>query len=371
MLKHWPCLHAKLAKARKAWKENPGLRSKAHYFSALYRFRGERDKAKAKLSMTLQRAALGSKPKLAKLARGMLAGDDPTEISGGGGAVQNQPSPETFAGHFEKLFSRQSEKMRLCLSKPTEITRHDLEDPPTVAEVALAIDGLASGKAAGADGLPAEVFKMLKPILAPRLCRDFGRIWDGLSGETAGVSDIPQGSEVPQEWRDAEVVTLFKKGDTLNPGNYRGIFLLDVAGKVLSALLAARIGKIAENFLSDEQNGFRKHRSTSHGLFVLRRYQEEVRRANVPLAALFIDFKKAFDSPPREAILECLEAMGVPPVLVKLVGQIHEGSKAKVQGTDAWFQLLRGVRQGCVLGPLLLTSYWNLCFGNASSPLMD
>ena len=351
----WSRLHEKLAKARKAMKENPTVRSKAHFFSALSRFRGEREKAKAKLSMTLQKAALASNPKMAKLARGMLAGVDPSEISGNTGT--SQPDPETFAGHFEQLFSRQSVEVRLGVSSSTDNTNYDLENPPSLQEVKDAIDGLASGKASGSDGLPAEVFKSLKPVLAPRLCDDFRKIWEGLKGEADqgdGVpGDIPPECDVPQEWRDAEVVTLFKKGNRLDPANYRGIFLLDVAGKILSALLAARIGNLAESFLSDEQNGFRRRRSTAHGLFVLRRLQEEVRRANVPLAGLFIDFKKAFDSPPREAILECLRAMGVPPVLVNIVGRIHEGSKAKVRGTKAWFQLLRGVRQGCVLGPLL------------------
>ena len=156
-----------------------------------------------------------------------------------------------------------------------------------------------------------------------------------------------------EDWKNAEVVTLFKKGNRLDPGNYQGIFLLDVAGKILSSIVAERISQIAEKELSDEQCGFRKRRSTSHQCLVLRRLQEECRKARVPLAACFIDFKKAFDSPPRAAILEALKWIGTPPKLVKLVGGIHEGARAKVLGTSAWFCLLRGVRQGCVLGPLL------------------
>jgi hypothetical protein len=55
-----------------------------------------------------------------------------------------------------------------------------------------------------------------------------------------------------QEWQDADVVTLYKmKGSKLDPGNYRGIFLLDIAGKVLATVIDMRLKKLIDNCVSD------------------------------------------------------------------------------------------------------------------------
>jgi hypothetical protein len=64
------------------------------------------------------------------------------------------------------------------------------------------------------------------------------------------------------------------KGSEKDPGNYRGIFLLEVAGKILASVLNERLQKAAEGWLSDCQNGFRKKRSTAHSIHILRRVQE-------------------------------------------------------------------------------------------------
>jgi hypothetical protein len=68
---------------------------------------------------------------------------------------------------------------------------------------------------------------------------------------------------------------------------------------------------------------------------------------------VFVDLKKAFDSPPRQLVWQVLERSGAPPRLLEAIKAFHFEMKAKVQGSNHSFPVERGVRQGCVLGPVL------------------
>jgi hypothetical protein len=129
----------------------------------------------------------------------------------------------------------------------------------------------------------------------------------------------------------------------------------------LATILERRIKKASEGWLDDSQNGFREKRSTSHSIHVLRRVQEACRSANLRAYAVFIDFEKAFDSPPRGALYECLDWIGVPPDVLSVVKAIHEDPKGKVRGSSVWFRVGRGVRQGCVLGPTMFIILLEFC----------
>ena len=272
-------------------------------------------------------------------------------------------SPSDFAKHFENLFSRESDDDLLHLSRyahllpPKSRPRTELGGVPLVTEVAEAIDRLNLKKASGADGLTAESFKAAKDVLSHRLAADFSQFWP-----QGPEVDFNTRCEVFSGWQNAEVVTIFKgKGLKTDPGAFRGVFLLEVAGKALTSLVAERIGGLIDSYLSDSQCGFRKRRGTVHQIHVLRRLQSEVRKASLKTAAIFVDFEKAFDSPPRGAIYECLEYIGCPPDILAVIRAIHLDPKACVKGTDAWFRVARGIRQGCVLGPILFNLVLHFC----------
>jgi hypothetical protein len=150
------------------------------------------------------------------------------------------------------------------------------------------------------------------------------------------------------------------KGDRKDPTNYRGI-LLDIAGKILASVIDARLKKLIERNVSDTQCGFRPRRSPSHLIHILRRAQEACRVSNLKAYAVFIDFKKAFDSPPREALWECLEWAGCPVDLLMMIQAIHQDPTGNIIGTNAAFRVSRGVRQGCVLGPTLFIKLLEFC----------
>ena len=103
-----------------------------------------------------------------------------------------------------------------------------------------------------------------------------------------------QEGAVPQDIRDAKIITLFKnKGERSDCNNYRDISLLSVIGKVFAKVILIRLQKLAERVYPESQCGFRAGRSTIDMVFSLRQVQEECREQQMPLYIAFMDLTKA------------------------------------------------------------------------------
>ena len=98
-------------------------------------------------------------------------------------------------------------------------------------------------------------------------------------------------------WRDGLLSPIYKRGNRLNPDNYRGITLLNVLGKLFTTVLNNRLESWAENYriYVEAQNGFRKGRGTVDSIFVLHNVINEFMEKGNKLYTCFIDFSKAFD----------------------------------------------------------------------------
>ena len=134
----------------------------------------------------------------------------------------------------------------------------------TEEEIATAMKVMANAKAVGPDGLPAELLKLgLQQDRTIRL--ELHRL----------TILIQREGKVPQQWKDAVITVLHKKGNKTECGNYRGISIMSHAGKVLLRVVARRFSAYceAERLLPEEQCGFRPHRSTMDMMFVVRRIQ--------------------------------------------------------------------------------------------------
>ena len=210
-----------------------------------------------------------------------------------------------------------------------------------------AIDATREGTAPGKCGIPAEIWKYGGPDLASKLHHLILSVW---SEEC-----------VPQDWKDASIVPIFKKGSRKDCGNYRGISLLSIAGKILSRVLLNRINKhIAPIVLPESQCGFRSGRGTMDMIFCLRQTQEKCIEQNMPLYAVFIDFTKAFDTVSRDGLWQVLSKFGCPSKFVNIIKSLHSGMQAEVaQGPthSNEFAVTNGVKQGCVLAPTLFSLY--------------
>ena len=157
-------------------------------------------------------------------------------------------------------------------------------------QIATAMKPTANEKAVEPDGLPVELLKL-------GLQKD----WTILLEFHRLTTLIWRKGKVPQQWKDAVITVLHKKGDKTESGNYRGISLVSHAGKVLLKVVARRLSAYCETkgLLPEEQCGFRPNRSTTDMMFVVHRLQEIGRKAGVSLFMCFIDLQKAYDTVDR------------------------------------------------------------------------
>ena len=208
-------------------------------------------------------------------------------------------------------------------------------------------------KAPDPDSLVVELLKIdepAEPIVLERFHAILVEVWNE--------------GEVPQQWKDATIKVLYKKSDRSNCNNYKGISLLLHAGKVLLKIVPNRLSDYckAHGILPDEQCGFRPERSTVDKLFLVRRLQELARRRRIPLYMCFVDLQKAYDSVDRELLWKVLARAGVPDEMIAAIRQFHDGMQAQVHMDDGelsdWFEVMQGLRQGCVLSPLLFNIFF-------------
>ena len=225
-----------------------------------------------------------------------------------------------------------------------------------------AIKQIKCGKATGVDGIPPEAWKHGGPALHCKLHELFLCCWE-------------QG-KLPQDLRDAVIITLYKnKGEKSNCDNYRGITLLSIAGKILARILLNRlVPTIAEDNTPESQCGFRRNRSTTDMVFVLRQLQEKCREQNKGLYVSFVDLTKAFDTVSRKGMWQIMERLGCPPRFLNMVILLHDDQRGQVRlngDLSEPFAISNGVKQGCVLAPTLFSIFFSMMLRQATEDLND
>ena len=212
-------------------------------------------------------------------------------------------------------------------------------------EVLAAIKSCKDRKACGPDGIFNEHIKQLAPKLGKTITSLFNKC-------------LQQG-RIPENWRRATVKMLYKgKGDTGNPNNYRSIALECTLFKILTGLITNRLSEKAEDFLPEEQFGFRKGRSTLQALHCLQNdIETTLSRPEEKLHAIFIDLNLAFDTINRKILIEKLETMiGTQNYLCRIIKNILSDNCIEVNDDITRSKPIKqniGVLQGDPLSPLL------------------
>ena len=111
---------------------------------------------------------------------------------------------------------------------------------------------------------------------------------------------------MPEEWKEAIIVPIYKKGDKTDCNNYRGISQFPTTYKIVSNILLSRLIPYKEEVIGDHQCRFRRSRSTTDHIFCICQILEKKWEYNEAVHQLFIDFKKAYDSVRREVLYHIL-----------------------------------------------------------------
>ena len=130
-------------------------------------------------------------------------------------------------------------------------------------------------------------------------------------------------------------------------------------------ILQARVQQYVNHELPDVQACFQKGRGNRDQIANFRWILEKAREFQKNIYFCFTDYAKAFDCVDHNKLWEILKDMGIPDHLTCVLRNLYAGHEATVRtghGTTDWFQIGKGVLQGCILSPCL----FNLCVAVAT-----
>ena len=158
----------------------------------------------------------------------------------------------------------------------------------------------------------------------------------------------------PQDWKRSVFIPVPKKSSAKECLNYCTVALISYASKVMLKIPQARFQQYVNQELPDIQDGFTKGDQIANIHWILEKAREF--QKNI----CFIDYAKAFDCVGHNKLWEILKEMRIPDHLTCLLRNLYSGQDATVRTwhrTMDWFQIGKGVCQGCILSPCLLNLY--------------
>ena len=164
----------------------------------------------------------------------------------------------------------------------------------------------------------------------------------------------------PSEWASNFLKPIYKKGGSEDPDNYRGLAIGAALAKLYSLILLGRLTEYIEkkDLISVNQIGFMT--CTSDHIFLLQTIIEKVVKKNKKrLFAVFIDFKKAYDTIDRDKLFRRLQDIGINGPFLKNIKAMYETVSYKIKLKDGYLDPIKsnlGLKQGCPLSPMMFKS---------------
>ena len=218
-----------------------------------------------------------------------------------------------------------------------------LEKDLTINELKEGLTSFADNKSPGEDGFTKEFYQTFFDLLCKDLLNSYNEAFCkgslSVSQKRGTITLIPKGDENLTELK-----------------NWRPISLLNIDYKILSKVLARRMEKVLPKLVHSDQTGFVNGRYIGQNIRLLNDIMEYTDIKKLPGIFLFVDFEKAFDTIEWSFISNTLEVFKFGCNFQKWFSVIYNNIQSAVMNggrlTD-YFEITRGVRQGCPLSPSL------------------
>lgn len=223
-----------------------------------------------------------------------------------------------------------------------------MDNQITLTEVRKAMVKAKNGKSPGVDNISVDFIRNENMTII--LCKLFNACFR--SGKVPGIWSKGIINPIPKS----------STSDPRDPLQYRGITLAPAIYKLYCSVLNDRLVTWFEeqDVLNDEQNGFRKGRSTIDHVQSLTTIIETRKLRKLSTFCAFIDFKKAYDSIDRTILWSKLTSVGISPAMLSALKSIYSDVQSCVRlngQCSSFFSVHAGLKQGCVLSPLLFNMF--------------
>jgi len=192
-----------------------------------------------------------------------------------------------------------------------------LEKDILECEVKWALGIITRNKASGGDGIPVELFQILKD--------DVVKVLHSI------CQQIRKTQQWPQDWKKSVFTPIPKQGNAKEGSNYHTVVLISHTSKVMLKILQARLQQYMNHELPDVQAGFRKGRGTRNQIANIRCIIRKAREFQRNIYFCFIGYTKAFDCVNHNKLWKILKEMGIPDHLTCLLRNLYAGQDATVR----------------------------------------
>ncbi|CAF1091286.1 unnamed protein product, partial [Brachionus calyciflorus] len=264
--------------------------------------------------------------------------------------LNDEEKLEFLATHFESAFSNKENPKHTNFFKYYRTQKFNRQI--TLNELEINLNKLKPKDSSGFDLISNKIIKLFPLKIKKELLNIFNASF--------------KIGYVPNIWKNAKIILILKKNsDPKFPSSYRPISLLSCVGKLLERIINTRLTEWAESkkILVDEQNGFRKGRSTQNAIFKLIENISRKFKKRQKTGLVLYDFAKAFDTVSHSGILRVLNKLRCPVTIGNWIKSYLENRKFQITNESKKNSSIKdiksGVPQGGCLSALLFALFIN------------